>query len=71
MTNNIKTTLINSKKKNEEGKKVLISSSETFYDNCPICQAMKKAEEEGRELSEKELMEAFAKANKEQKQVEN
>lgn len=69
MTDKIKTTLINSKKKSE-GKKVLISSSETFYDDCPICQAMKKAEEEGRSLSEAEAKEAFAKANRKQKQGE-
>ena len=59
-----KTTVKSSGKNDEkEGQTVLVSSSETFYDDCPICQAMKKAEEEGRNLSEKELMEAFAKAN--------
>lgn len=63
MADKIKTTLINSKKKSEAGEKVLISSSNSFYDDCPICQAMKKAEEEGRSLSEEELKEAFAKAN--------
>ncbi len=71
MTDNIKATIINSEKKNEKGKKVLISSSESFYDDCPICRAMKKAEEEGRSLSEKEVEEAFAKANENQKQGEN
>ena len=63
MTDNIKATIINSEKKNEKGKKVLISSSGTFYDDCPICRAMKKAEEEGRSLSEAEVKDAFAKAN--------
>lgn len=32
------------------------------YDDCPICQAMKKAEEKGVDLSESELLEAFEKA---------
>lgn len=71
MTGEIKTTLINSKRKNEAGKKVLISSSNFFYDDCPICRAMKKAKEEDRSLSEEELKEAFDKANEEQKQGEN
>lgn len=48
--------------KKSEGKEILVSSSDTFYDDCPICQAMKKAEEEGRELSESELLEAFEKS---------
>jgi len=30
-----------------------------FFDDCPVCQAMKKAKEEGRELSEEELFKAF------------
>ncbi len=33
-----------------------------FFDNCPICQAMKLAQEEGREPTEEELKEAFKKA---------
>lgn len=33
-------------------------------DDCPICQAMKKAEEEGKELSLEELKEAFQEAKK-------
>ena len=41
----------------------LISSNESFYDDCPVCRLMKKAEEEGREPTEKELMEAFEKTN--------
>lgn len=60
----VKKTVINSEKKSDET--VLVSSSENFYDDCPICQAMKKAEEEGRSLSEKELEEAFDEANKQQ-----
>jgi len=64
MTKSIKTTAINSKKKNEEGKKILVSSSDFYYDDCPICQAMKKAEEEGRSLSEEELIKLFEEVNK-------
>jgi len=33
-------------------------------DNCPICQAMRKAKAEGRQLTHKELTDAFAEANK-------
>lgn len=68
MTKNIKATIINSDEKNKEGKKVLVSSSDSYYDDCPICQAMKKAEEKSRSLSEKEVKEAFAKANGKQGQ---
>ena len=32
------------------------------YDDCPICQMMKKAEEEGREPTMKEMKKAFKKA---------
>lgn len=34
-------------------------------DNCAICQAMRKAKAEGRQLTHKELTDAFAEANKE------
>jgi hypothetical protein len=37
---------------------------EFYFDDCPICQAMKKAEEEGRSPSLNELKEAFRKAKK-------
>ena len=43
--------------------KILISSSNEFYDDCPVCRLMKKAEREGREPTEEELEEAFIKAN--------
>ena len=52
------------KKSGEGGKTVLISSSDFYYDDCPICQAMKKAEEEGRSLSEEELIKLFEEVNK-------
>jgi hypothetical protein len=35
---------------------------EEFFDDCPICQAMKAAQEQGRELTLEELKEAFKKA---------
>lgn len=34
-----------------------------FFDDCPICQGMKKAKEEGRELSLEELQQLFKEAN--------
>ena len=34
------------------------------FDDCAICQAMSRADEGGNELSEKELLDAFAEANK-------
>lgn len=37
-------------------------SKEDYFDDCPICQAMKAAENERRELDEYELKKAFAKA---------
>ena len=33
-----------------------------FFDDCPVCQGLKKAKEEGRELSPEELRELFEKA---------
>ena len=33
-----------------------------FFDDCPICQAMKKAEEQGKSLSLPELRKAFREA---------
>lgn len=44
--------------------KSLVSSSDKYFDDCPICQAMKKAEKENRDLSEKEVKKAFKKAKK-------
>ena len=38
-------------------------NSESFYfDDCPICRAMKKAEKEEREMNMEELIHAFNKA---------
>lgn len=34
-----------------------------FFDDCPICQGLKKAKEEGRELSAEELKKLFEEAN--------
>lgn len=44
--------------------KKLISSANQYFDDCPICRAMKKAEKENRDLSEKEVEIAFEKAKK-------
>jgi len=38
---------------------------EDFYDNCPICQLLKRCKEEGREPSEAELHAAFEQAKEE------
>jgi len=46
-----------------KGKTVLVSSNNEYYDDCPVCRLMKKAEAEGRSPSEQELEEAFVKAN--------
>lgn len=35
-----------------------------LFDDCPICQAMKKADKQGRSLSLEELTKAFNKAKK-------
>lgn len=50
-------------KSSDDPKKFLINSDNEFYDDCPVCRLMKKAEKEGREPTEKELEEAFVKAN--------
>lgn len=38
------------------------TTSEDLFDDCPICQALKKAKEEGREPTMSEMKEAFQKA---------
>lgn len=42
------------------------SNAWKYFDDCLICQAMEKADKRGRNLSEKELTEAFRKANEKQ-----
>ena len=37
--------------------------AEFFFDDCPVCQAMKKAADENRNLDYSELRRAFLKAN--------
>ena len=44
-----------------ENKKSKLKDEE-FFDDCPICQLMKAAKEQGREPTEEELKEAFKKA---------
>ena len=41
---------------------LILVGSDEFYDDCPTCQAMRKAEQEGRDLSLKEIEEAFEKS---------
>jgi hypothetical protein len=36
------------------------------FDNCPVCRALTKASEEGRELTEEEFEEAFSEAEAEE-----
>lgn len=60
-----------SKKINEEkeqkieGELVDSFDDEDLFDDCPVCQAMKAAKEQGREPTEEELKEAFAKDKEE------
>ena len=42
-----------------------METDEEFFDDCPICRLMKSAKEQGREPTEEELKEAFAKAKEE------
>lgn len=52
------------KNRNVVGSKYqIISSSSEFYDDCPVCKLMKKADEEGRGPTKEEMEAAFTKAN--------
>jgi len=42
-----------------------MENNEELYDDCPICRLMKLAKEQGREPTEEELKDAFAKAKEE------
>lgn len=42
------------------------SRNKSYFDDCTICQTMKKADESGRSLSSQELEKVFAEANKKQ-----
>ncbi|MBI2041468.1 MAG: hypothetical protein HYT20_00425 [Candidatus Nealsonbacteria bacterium] len=51
------------KKKNSFKFKVVSGSGDDeLFDDCPICQAMKAAKEQGKEPTQEELKEAFKKA---------
>lgn len=52
------------KTKKKQTKGIKFSETEFYFDDCAICQAMKKAEEEGRNLDASELKEAFGKAKR-------
>jgi len=43
-------------------KKLKIEKDGDFFDDCPVCQAMKLAQENGRMPTEEELKETFKKA---------
>jgi hypothetical protein len=43
-------------------KEVSQFGDEDLFDDCPICQAIKRAKEEGREPTETEMREAFKKS---------
>lgn len=43
---------------------VVVSSSDSYYDDCPVCRAMKEAEKKGKNLNMVEIAEAFGKAKK-------
>lgn len=38
---------------------VVVSSSDQYYDDCPICRAMREAEESGKNLDPVELAKAL------------
>lgn len=52
------------KNKKSQISPVEATSEEDYFDDCPICQALKKAEKEGREITLTELQEAIGKAQK-------
>lgn len=58
---NIRITM---KMKKKTNKTIKFQDSKFFFDDCPICKAMKEAEEKGKDLTMVELAEAFGKAKK-------
>lgn len=50
------------KKKKISSNTYLVSSNDDYFDDCPICQAMRQAEKEGKALSESKLARAFEKS---------
>lgn len=49
-------------KTSKMGDKIVFSSDDQFYDDCPICRAMKKAKREGKDIDPVELAKAFNEA---------
>ena len=41
----------------------LISSSDEYFDDCPVCRLMRKMEKEGSSSTAEKLIEAFEKTN--------
>lgn len=57
-------------KRVRSGKQAFICERVSFpnwmcFDNCPVCRLFKRAAEEGRDISEKEMENAFSEAEKE------
>ncbi len=48
----------------KKDKRSLYKNSEFYFDHCAICQSMKQAESQGKELSSRELKTAFSKSSK-------
>ena len=52
------------KQKIKQSEQILVNSSDSYFDDCPVCRAMKEAEEKGKNLNMVEIAEAFGKAKK-------
>lgn len=50
--------------KKKTRKQTKSQDSKFYFDDCPVCQAMREAEENNRELTALEVKEAFEKAKK-------
>ncbi|MBI2676377.1 MAG: hypothetical protein HYX21_00270 [Candidatus Yanofskybacteria bacterium] len=54
------------KTKSKKSKQVQSKDSDFYFNDCGICQAMKRADEKGKNLSSEGLKEIFDKQNKKQ-----
>lgn len=52
------------KQKIKQSEQILVNSEDSYFDDCPVCRAMKEAEEKGKNLNMVEIAEAFGKAKK-------
>jgi len=60
--NDMKINKIKPKNPQEEGD--LYPKESDYFDDCPICQAQKKADKEGRQITMGEIMKAFEETSK-------